>query len=35
MKTKDNVKIIKLIKPYCPKEVTEEVLQILITNQDD
>jgi hypothetical protein len=33
MLTKDNVKIIKLIQPYCPKETVEEVFSILMTNQ--
>lgn len=32
MKDKENVEIIKLIKDYCTKEVTEKVLHILINN---
>jgi hypothetical protein len=35
MKTQDNVKIIKLIQSYCPKEITQQVLDILIKEQKE
>jgi len=35
MDVKTNVKIIRLISSYCPKDVVDEVLKILIDNQQE